>query len=80
MFLLSQLLRFLNESWSASGGRARLVYLAMTLAFAGLAVAAAVLGDAAVAAVAAVVAIVTFALTLVAPRLARITSPPPDVR
>ena len=69
MFLLSRLLRFLNDSWRTPA-RARFLYLAMTLAFTGLAIVAAALGEAAVAAVAAVVA----------PRLARLTSPPPDVR
>lgn len=82
MFLLSQLLRFLNDSWSASGGpqRARLVYLVMTFAFAGLAIVAIVMGEGAVAGVAAVVAVVTAVLAAVAPRLAGLTGPPPDVR
>ena len=73
---LSQLLRSLNDAWR-SPTRARVLYLTMTLAFAGLAVAAALLADAAVAAVAAVIAIVTLTLALIAPRLARLTGPPP---
>ncbi len=79
MFVLSQLLRFLNESWR-SPQRARLVYLVMTFAFAGLAVAAIVIGEGAVAGVAGVVAVVTAVLALVAPRLARLTGPPRDLR
>jgi len=79
MFLLSQLLRFLTDAWR-SATRARVLYLTMTLAFAGLAIAAALLADTAVAAIAGVIAAVTLTLAVVAPRLARATSPPPDVR
>ena len=78
--VLARFWRFLNDGWSASGGRARLVYLTMTIAFAGLAIVAIVRGEAAVAGVAAVVAVVTAVLAAVAPRLAGLTGPPRDLR
>jgi len=72
MILLGRFWRFLGERWS-SARRARLLYGVVTLAFAGLMVVAAVIGDAAVAAVAGIFALGTAGLTIVAPRLADAT-------
>ena len=72
MILLARFWRFWAESWS-SVRRARLLYGVVTLAFAGLTVVAAVIGNAAVAAVAGIVAVGTAGLTIVAPRLAEAT-------
>ncbi len=79
MHLLATFWRWWAESWRAPG-RARLVYAAMTAGFAGLAIAAIVLGRGPVAGVAGVIAVVTAVLAVVAPRLARLTGPPPKIR
>ncbi len=79
MIFLAHIWRWWSESWQAPR-RARWLYGAMTLAFGGLALAAALAGEPAVAAVAGVAAAVTAAFAALAPRLARLTSPPPDVR
>lgn len=68
--LLTNIWRWWTESWR-SGGRARLLYVAMAVAFAGLAVVAAMNGDAAVATLAGLVALGTVGLAVIAPRLAR---------
>jgi hypothetical protein len=73
MILLARVWRFLGESWQ-SVRRARLFYGAVTLAFVGLAVVAAVIGNAAVAVVAGIVALGTAGLTIVAPKLAEATA------
>ncbi len=62
------LVRRLARSWR-SVTRARLLYIIMASAFCGLAVVAAVRGNAGVASVAAIVATVTLGLTVIAPRL-----------
>ena len=62
------LIRRVTAGWR-SATRARLLYLVMTSAFCGLAVVAAVRGNAGVASVAAIVAIVTLGLAVIAPRL-----------
>jgi hypothetical protein len=73
MILLARFWRFWGESWQ-SVRQARLLYGAVTLAFVGLTVVAALKGDAAVAAVAGIVALSTAGLTIVAPRLAEATA------
>jgi hypothetical protein len=72
MILLARLWRLWTESWS-SPRRARATYVVATLAFAGLAIAAAVTREPAVAAVAGVVALATAGLAILAPRLAEAT-------
>lgn len=69
MILLTRLWRFWADSWS-SARDARLLYAAVTIAFAGLMVAAAVMGEATVAVIAGLVALATAGLTAIAPRLA----------
>ncbi len=66
------LIRRLTQSWR-SATRARLLYIVMASAFCGLAVVAAVKGNAGVALVAAIVAIVTLGLVVIAPRLSAAT-------
>jgi len=70
--MLRGLWRFWTESWSAPR-RARWLYIAMTAAFGGLAIAGAVMGEAAVAAIAGIVAVATASLAVLAPRLAEWT-------
>jgi hypothetical protein len=65
---LGRLWSWWNESWR-SARRARLQYAAMAIAFAVLAIIAAVLGEPVVAAVAGVVSVVTVGLAVIAPRL-----------
>jgi hypothetical protein len=64
--------RWWTDSWRAPR-RARLTYGAMSLAFAGLAVAGAVRGDPVVAAVGGAVAVAVAVLAIVVPRLAHWT-------
>ena len=78
MFNLGGLWRWWSGNWKVPG-RARWLYLAMTISFGGLALAAALLGDAAVAALAGVAAIATVVLAALAPRLSRGANPPRDV-
>jgi len=66
---MRELWRWWTESWRAPG-RARGVYLIMALGFGALAVVGALAADALVASIAGAVAVVTFALAVVAPRLA----------
>ena len=72
MTALARLWHFWTESWSAPR-RGRWLYIAMTAGFGGLAVAGAVMGEAAVAAIAGIVALATAALAALAPRLAEWT-------
>jgi len=62
--------RWWTESWQAPR-RARLLYVAMALAFGALAVAGAITGDAVVAAVGSIVAIAVAGLAIAVPRLAQ---------
>ena len=73
--MLRESWRSWTESWSAPGGprRTRWVYALMALGFGGLAIAAAVSGDAAVAALAGVASVATASLAALASRLARWT-------
>ncbi len=64
--------RFWTESWRAPA-RARWLYGAMALGFAGLAIGGGVKGDATVIALGAVFALVTAALAVLAPKLANLT-------
>ena len=79
MRLVATLWRWWTDGWRTPR-RARLTYLVMTIGFAGLAVAALVLGRGAAAGVAGVVAVLTAALAVIAPRLAWLAGPPPDIR
>ena len=79
VFAAARLWRWWTDGWRTPR-RARLTYLVMTVGFAGLAVAAVVLGRGAVAGVAGVVAVLTAALAVIAPRLTRLTGPPRDLR
>ena len=72
MIPLTRLWRFWTESWHAPK-RARWSYIVVAVAFAGLMIAAIVMGEAAVAAIAGVVALATAGLAFVAPRLAQWT-------
>ena len=77
--LLARLWRFWTESWRTPG-RARWLYGALALGFAGLAIGGGVKGDATVIALGAVFALATAALAALAPRLAARFSvaPPPE--
>ncbi len=68
------LLRRLAGSWRATT-RARLLYIVMASAFCGLAVVAAVKGNAGIASVAAIVAVITLGLAVIAPRLSAAARP-----
>ncbi len=69
MIFLAHIWRFWTDSWS-SPLRARLLYVAFALGFAGLAIGGSVKGDALVIALGAVLALATAALAVLAPRLA----------
>jgi len=73
MIPVAHIWRFWTESWSASGGRSRLLYAALALGFAGLAIAGGVKGDATVIALGALFALITATLAVLAPKLARLT-------
>ena len=79
MFLLARFWRWWSGNWKVPR-RARWLYVAMTISFGGLALAAALTGDAAIAVLAGVAAIATIVLAALAPRLSRGTNPPRDVR
>jgi hypothetical protein len=72
MFMLGRLWRFWTESWRAPG-RARWLYGALALGFAGLAIGGAVKGDATVIALGVLFALATAALAVLAPKLATLT-------
>jgi predicted Co/Zn/Cd cation transporter (cation efflux family) len=72
MFMLGRFWRWWTESWRAPG-RARWLYGALALGFAGLAIGGGVKGDATVIALGAVFALATAALAVLAPKIARLT-------
>jgi len=73
MIALTRIWRWWTDSWSAPN-RARLLYVGFAAAFAALAVAGAVRGDALVAAIAGVLALLIAVLAVAAPTLSRLTN------
>jgi hypothetical protein len=75
MIALARLWGWWTDTW-CEPRRARVLYVAMALAFAALAIAAAVSGDTLVAALAGVAMLVTIALAALAPRLSKLSGSP----